>query len=491
MQTLDAVLNRITMYRVVLYGLMGLLAIAEVLALTGALSISAGGLALSIVALGVSSYISNTLIAKFLHAATNSESWLISALILACILPPATTPARLGLMLLAGAVAMASKYVLVYRGSHVFNPVALAAFVMSITGLLPATWWVATPVLAPFTAILALGVLRKQRKFTVFAAFAGTAVLMLLFVSGLLHGQPVADVLKNAALSWPIVFLGSIMLTEPTTLPATRYYQVLFAVLVAAVFASQLHIGRVSATPQVALLVGNLFTLVFVPAFGAMLRLKHITQLAPDIYDAAFERPAHMFAFSAGQYLEWTLPHAHPDLRGNRRIFSIASAPTEPDIHIGFRHYEHSSTFKTALLAMSPGKYIRAAHVAGNFMLPADLSQPLLFIAGGIGITPLRSMVQQLVDTGQQADIVLLYFAARAEDFVYRDVFDSAVALGVRTQYIVGRPTAEAIAAATQDAAARTAYLSGPDALVTGTKALLRSIGVPAAHIHTDHFTGY
>jgi ferredoxin-NADP reductase len=265
----------------------------------------------------------------------------------------------------------------------------------------------------------------------------------------------------------------------------------LFAVLVAAVFASQQHIGRVSATPQVALFIGNLFTLAFVPAFGAMLRLKYISQLAPDIYEAVFERPKRAFTFAAGQYLEWTLPHAHPDARGNRRVFSIASAPGEPDIRIGFRHYERSSSFKAALLAMSPGKYIRVAHVAGNFTLPADLAQPLLFVAGGIGITPLRSMVQQLVDSGRQADVVLLYFAAREQDFVYREVFARAAANGVRAQYIVGRPTAETVTTAAPDAVSRTAYLSGPDPLVSGTKVLLRSMGIPTAHIHTDHFTGY
>jgi ferredoxin-NADP reductase/Na+-transporting NADH:ubiquinone oxidoreductase subunit NqrB len=490
LKTIDAILNRFTMYRVVLYGLGTLLAVAEVLALTGTISVSAGGLAVSIAVLAIGSYAANKLFAKLLHAATNTESWLITALILACILPPVTSFERAGYALLAAAIAMASKYILVFRGSHIFNPAALAAFAMSITGLLPATWWIANPSLVPIAAIMALAVLRKQRKFTLFISFGLAAGLMLLFVSSGLHHMELGDVVKGGVESWPIIFMGSIMLTEPTTLPPTRYYQVLLGLLVGAIFSSQLHWGSLATTPQVALLLGNLFVLVCTPPFGAMLRLKELRQLSTDIYEAVFERPARL-QFAAGQYLEWTLPHAHTDSRGNRRTFSIASAPTEPDVRIGFRHYERSSSFKTALLALQPGKYIRAAHVAGSFILPHDLSQPLVFIAGGIGITPFRSMVQYLVDTNQQANITLLYFAAREEDFVYKNVFDAASNNGITAHYIVGRPDAETICQVAPNVAKVTTYISGPDALVSGCKGILRGMGVSLTRIRTDHFSGY
>lgn len=490
MQTIDTVLNRLTMYRVVVYGLAAVLLVAEFFALTGTLAISAGGLLASTAALAAGCYGANRLFAWLARAAANSESWLITALILACIFPAALSPTRLGLLALAGAVAMGSKYVPVVRGSHIFNPAAAAAFVMSVTGLLPATWWIANPTLTPFLAILAFAVLRKQRRFMLFASFALSALLVLLFVSSLLHGQAGLATLRAAATSWPIIFLGSIMLTEPTTLPASRPYQLLFGVLVGVVFSSQLHLGRVAATPEAALLVGNLFTFVFQPAYGAMLRLKRANRLAPDIYEAVFERPA-VFRFRAGQYLEWTLPHEHTDSRGNRRLFSVASSPNEPELRIAFRHYEPSSSFKEALLALHPGNYIRAAHIAGNFVLPDDPAKPLLLIAGGIGITPLRSMVQQLVEQGVRANIVLLYFANRESDFVYREVFEAAGVNGVQAQYIVGRPDEAVIAQAVPDLAQRTAYISGPELLVSYCRSLLRRHGVPSARIHTDHFAGY
>jgi ferredoxin-NADP reductase len=491
LKTIDAFLNRYTMYRVVLYGLILLLAAGEILALSGNVSISAGGLALSTAVLIASCYATNKLFAWAFHAATNTESWLITALILACIMPGASSPARALYLALAGVIAMASKFILVWRGSHVFNPAAVAAFILSIAGVLPAIWWIGTPWMAPFTGLLALIVLRKIRKFTLFFAFGVTAGMLLLYISTGLHGLELGDTIKGIALSWPIIFFGSIMLTEPTTLPGTRYYEMLYALLVGAIFGSELHVGPVASTPETALIIGNIFTVLFAPAVGVMLRLRRMTRLAPDIYDAAFERPKKPLRFSPGQYMEWTLPHHHVDSRGNRRVFSIASSPDEQDIHIGFRHYERSSSFKNALLGLQPGQYIRAAHVAGSFTLHSDTTKPLLFVVGGIGITPIRSIVQHLLDSGETRDIQVIYFANRQEDFVYADVLQQAASVGVQAHYVVGRPDANVLLRTVPDLKQRIAYLSGPDALVTACKGMLMNLGTPIKNIKTDHFTGY
>jgi ferredoxin-NADP reductase len=367
----------------------------------------------------------------------------------------------------------------------------VGAFVMSVTGLLPATWWVATPWLAPFTALLAVLVLRKQRKFTLFFSFAAAAVLMLLYVSSGLHGQAHATVLRDAFLSWPIIFFGSIMLDEPTTLPSTTYYQLLFAILVAAIFSSQVRVGAVSATPEVALLIGNLFSLCVSPVYGAMLRVKRLTQLSPDTFDVAFEGPAAPVPFKPGQYMFWTLRHSRADIRGNRRTFSIASSPTEPELHIGTRHYARSSTYKQALLKAQPGDLMRVAKVGGNFTLPEDPTRPLLFIAGGIGITPFRSMAKYLSDRGEQRDIILMYLASNEQDFVYKDIFDQAKAVGLQTHYIVGRLKPTELQSSVLDLANRQVYISGPDAMVTNYKKVVHRLGVPNRDIKTDHFSGY
>ncbi len=490
LQAIDALLNRFTMYRVVAYGLAALLTIASVLAFAGVISVQPVGLLVSIAVLLASCYGMNRLFAWLLHVPHNSESWLITALILACIVPPAQTPGRALFIALCGTVAMISKYVIVYRGSHFLNPAAFGVFVMSVSGLLPVTWWIATPYLAPFTALLALVVLRKQRKFGLFLVFTLAALLLLLFIGSVLHGQSAWSVATSAFLSWPVVFAGSIMLTEPSTLPATKYYQWLVAVLVGALFASQLHFGSFAATPQAALLAGNLFTLAFAPAMGVMLRLREIVSLGPNMYGLSFERPKRLH-FAPGQYLEWTLPHSRTDSRGNRRIFSIASSPDEPDVHIGIKIYQPGSSFKQALLGLKPGSRIRAAHVAGTFTLPTDTSIPLVFIAGGIGITPFRSMIRHLLITRERRDITLLYIASSPADFVYKSDLRAAAAVGLKVHYIVGGVKAGVLENNPQLFERSKVYISGPDAFVSHYKQSLIAVGVSRSAIKTDHFTGY
>jgi len=485
---IDAVLNRFTMYKVVLYGLIVLLIVTDILAFTGRISIPPVGLLLSILVLGSVCYVANELCSRLFRVAANSESYLITALILACILPPASTLSRFLLLGLAGVIAMVSKYVIIWRGSHFLNPAALAAFVMTVSGLLAATWWIATPVLVPFTSLLALVVLHKQRKFTLAFTFGITATLMLLFIGSGLHNLNPIEVVKGAVGSWPIIFMGSIMLTEPSTLPPTRYYQVLVAMLVGVAFSSELHYGNLTATPQTALLLGNLFTLIVAPTFGVLLKLKAINPFSDTLYDVVFEKPKH-FTFMPGQYMEFTLAHKGADIRGNRRTFSIASAPSEPELHLGTRRYDPSSTYKKALFSMKPGRYIRAAHVAGNFILPRNSAEPLVLIAGGIGITPFRSMITELIHTKQHRDIVLIYVANTQQDFIYHEDFTAAQSVGVTMHYETGRLTADHLQRLVPDIADRKAYISGPDAMVTGYKVLLRSIGV--RRIRTDHFSGY
>lgn len=487
LREIDNLLNKYTMYQVVVYGLSALLVFAAILGLTGAVSVPAGALLVSVVVLLVSSYAANKAASLFLRVPSNAESWLISALILACILPPVDSLAKGLYAALAGLLAMASKYVITYRGSHIFNPAAFGAFVVSITGLLPATWWIATPWLTPFTVLLALVVLRKQRRFHLFFAFAVSALVLLVLTGTVLQGLSLTFVLRDAVLSWPIIFFGSIMLTEPATLPPVHHYRLLLAIIVGLLFASQLHIGRLATTPQAVLLFGNILTVLAVPTAGVLLRLKEVRRLSSDIYEACFDRPPQL-RFAAGQYAELTLPHTRPDARGNRRTFSVASSPYAPDIRFAFRARPSGSSFKTALTRATPGQVVRLSHVAGDFTLPADEAKPLLFIAGGIGITPYRSMVASLTS---RRDIVLIYLSADPQSFVYADDFNQAASLGVRTIYLQDQLSAKSLLDLVPDLQQRLIYVSGPDGMVRNYKKLLRSMGIQGFAVKADYFAGY
>jgi ferredoxin-NADP reductase len=487
---IDRLLNRFTMYKVTLFGLFGLWMVAEVLAYTGLIGVSATGMALSLGVLAVTCYAVTAGMAACFKTPFNQESYFITALILTFIVPPIDSLSGLLWVVLCGVIAMASKYLLTWRGSHVFNPAAFGVLVVSIAGVLPVTWWVATPNLLPFTILLALVMLRKQRNFQLFGVFALSAVAILL-VNGVMFGnQTTVDVLTSALRSWPIIFMGSIMLTEPLTLPAGKQKQLLLAALVGVVFAAQLHAGPVSTTPQFALIVGNLFAVLVAGVYGTMLRLTQLNTIAPGTLELVFSKPTGLH-FTPGQYIEMTLPYNTPDLRGNRRTFSIASAPHEDDVRFGVRAYNPGSGFKSRLQKLNIGDGVRIANVKGHFVLPANARQPLLFIAGGIGITPFRSMIAEMVQQLQHRDIRLLYVAASSEQFVYQDVLTQAAEYGVITDYITPAFDGDELQRRVPDLADRHVYISGPDGMVRHYGELVRALGVPAHQIHKDHFSGY
>ena len=128
-----------------------------------------------------------------------------------------------------------------------------------------------------------------------------------------------------------------------------------------------------------------------------------------------------------------------------------------------------------------------------------------MLIAGGIGITPFRSMVKYLLDTRQPRPLVLLYANSIAADIVYEDVFRQAEReLGMRIVYTlsdrqkvspvwtgrVGYIDAALIREEVPDYGRCLFYVSGPNAMVDATVAILRQMGIHSDRIRTDFFPG-
>lgn len=190
--------------------------------------------------------------------------------------------------------------------------------------------------------------------------------------------------------------------------------------------------------------------------------------------------------------MEWTLAHKHVDGRGNRRSFTIASSPTESDIHLGVKFHNPSSSFKKALFAMQPGDDIMVGQLSGNFTLPTDDRKKLVFIAGGVGITPFRSMLQYVIDTNQQRVITLFYVVNNAEEIAYKAVLRQAEACGVTVVLLIGiRLNAKLLKKYVPDFEERHFYISGSNGLVESYRELLRHNGVAAGRITSDYFSGY
>jgi ferredoxin-NADP reductase/Na+-translocating ferredoxin:NAD+ oxidoreductase RnfD subunit len=492
------------MYRLVLYCLIFWLAVAFVFSWFKILPYQPLDIVVSAVFITAACLAVNLIFASVFGAPSNTESVYITALILALIITPRSSFDYMMFMAWAAILAMASKYILAIGKKHLFNPAALAVVLTALALNLSANWWIANLSMAPFILVGGLLIVRKIKRTDLVFSFFIAALLTILIFNMLKGGNPLAA-LRTTLLYSPIMFFAFVMLTEPMTTPPTKKLQVIYGILTGFLFAPAIHLGSIYSTPELALVVGNIFSYAVSPKHKLILRLKEKIKVASDSYDFIFLANQKM-NFKPGQYMEWTLEHGRRDNRGMRRFFTIASSPTEKDIRLGVKFYDKPSSFKQNLMAMRPGETIVASQLAGNFVLPPDRSQKLVFIAGGIGVTPFRSMVKQLIDTSQQRDITIFYFNKSEQDIAYKDIFDEAQAdLGLKVIYALtdlgsispvwrgmkGPLSPEIIKQEVLDYKERLFYLSGPRSMVVSYEEVLSKLGVSREQIKIDYFPGF
>lgn len=513
---IDYYLDRITMYRLVLYFLIALLIFALLFGFFGFLPYSPLQVLFSITVLLIICYGTNAVFSYIFEAPTNIESVYITALILALIVSPLTFSFDIsfhsfanlahGLVPIAwiGIWSMASKYIFAIEKKHIFNPVAIAAVITTYGIGFSPSWWVGNAVMMPLVLIGGLLIVRKiQRADLVFSFFI--IAFVTLFVFSIPSGTNIVSLFSKVLLQSSLFFFAFVMLTEPLTTPPTKKLQILYGVIVGFLFAPQVHVGNIYSTPELTLVIGNIFSYIVSPKQKLLLLLKEKIQVAPDLFDFIFT-PGQKLAFTPGQYMEWTLSHHHADSRGNRRYFSIASSPTENDLRIGVKFYPGGSSYKQELFQLTQNKVIVASQLAGDFVLPKNREEKCVFIAGGIGITPFRSMIKYILDKKEPRSLILLYAVKQPQGIMYKDVFDEAEkTLGIKTIYTItdekavppdwtggiGRITPELIQKEIPDFQERVFYLSGPHSMVNAYEETLRSLGVSSSRIKIDFFPGF
>ncbi|HET9173915.1 MAG TPA: FAD-dependent oxidoreductase [Candidatus Saccharimonadales bacterium] len=226
---------------------------------------------------------------------------------------------------------------------------------------------------------------------------------------------------------------------------------------------------------------------------------NHCEQLTDNIYSFYFETELPL-QYTAGQFTQMTLSHNEPDNRGIKRWFTLSSSPTEDMLSITTKIAStHGSTFKQALQNLKPGDSIGIDEPMGDFVLPKHPQTPLVFIAGGIGITPFRSMFRWLADTGNERPIKFLY-AVRSEDEIVfqRDLNEARV----HSTIVVSNPsdawggergklTAEQILGLEKPAEDSLIYMSGPEPMLVALSQDLVDAGIHKSQLVTDFFPGY
>jgi ferredoxin-NADP reductase len=217
-----------------------------------------------------------------------------------------------------------------------------------------------------------------------------------------------------------------------------------------------------------------------------------------------FERP-HNFDFRAGQFINLTvLDGVEADLAGSTRSLTIASGPHEPDVMVAMRNRD--TAFKKALQGLPLGSPVLFQGPFGNFTLHRDTARPAAFLAGGIGITPFRSMLWQATITRSPLRIVLFYANRRPEEAAFLEELRAYEEINPNFKLVAtmthteercawqgekGHFTEQILKKWLPDLKAPIFYLAGPAAAVTSMRLTLDAAGVLDTDIRTEEFPGY
>lgn len=221
-----------------------------------------------------------------------------------------------------------------------------------------------------------------------------------------------------------------------------------------------------------------------------------VLEETPDVKTFRLQRPDG-FDFTPGQFLP---VRVQVEGRTVQRAYSISSAPQ-------VRGYIEISVKRIGLVSgllhsnLRPGSLVTVRRPAGAFTYPAGDERPLLLLAGGIGITPLMSMLRHAVATEPTRPVIVIYSVRTPADLAFRDELaviarrHAQVRLGVAVtqgppsdRWHHGRITAALVRAYVTDPGHVLAFICGPQPMIDGMKGLLAELGVPKPQVKSESF---
>ncbi len=229
--------------------------------------------------------------------------------------------------------------------------------------------------------------------------------------------------------------------------------------------------------------------------------VSKIIQCTPSIKAFRFPVRGKGVRYQPGQFFFVTIKVLGED---GIHHFSFSSSPTDRG-YIEFAKRITASDYSQALNAMTPGAWAHLRGPNGSFTLQPT-PRRLAFLSGGIGITPLRSMLRYKFDKKLPYDVVPLYSYNSYEDITYREDLDAtpAAGSGVRVEYVLSGPdfppgwkgktgfiNKDVVRELVPDFAERLFYISGPPRMVIALEEQLTGLPVPDKQTKRDSFTGY
>ena len=220
-------------------------------------------------------------------------------------------------------------------------------------------------------------------------------------------------------------------------------------------------------------------------------------KIAQNTYQLLITKPEN-FSFTPGQYAFLDFPNpTHTDDRPTFRAMSIASAPHEE--HLMFIMRGSDSAFKKNMMEMNAGDDIIIKGPMGHVMLPQNISQSVVFVVAGVGITPARSMIKHEEYQKANRRITLLY-ASRTKDSIalheelqnisldnYKSIFTLTREDGV-WEGETGRINRDMIERHVDDIENSMYYIVGTKVFVESMKEILENIGIAKENMQFDNF---
>ncbi len=223
-----------------------------------------------------------------------------------------------------------------------------------------------------------------------------------------------------------------------------------------------------------------------------------------DIKSFYFSFSDNLFTYKPGQVLKILLEPFGTDSLS--REFSIASSPTENYLLFTMRMLT-GSEFKSRINSLSAGEKILGEGPHGDFTLPDETSHPLIFIAGGIGVTPYRGMLKYIADNSLPYKVTLLYSARTPEEILYKKDWDEFCdkILDFKAIFTITRPEGASshwrgrvgrideslIYEHISDIRRTIFYICGTPDMVRSMMKLLFGMGISPQDIKVESFSGY
>jgi ferredoxin-NADP reductase len=233
-------------------------------------------------------------------------------------------------------------------------------------------------------------------------------------------------------------------------------------------------------------------------------RIKEKREVAKGTLMVTFDLLGEEVDFEPGQYFWVELLNApYDDEKGLRRHISVVTSPTERGV-LGLATRLRDSAFKRSLAELPEGAEVDVEQPKGSFVLPEDTGKDYVFLAGGIGITPFRSMLRYVADKGLDHQVTLVYSNRDRESTPFFDELQELEGRipGLRVVFTMDQDPGwngesrrispemlEDVLGA--DLGSQHFMIAGPPGMAKAVEAAILEAGVPEDQVQSDSFSGY